>query len=109
MNALDYVRKQFNHNLVNLLGAPVSNEQAQERIEVCNSCEYKAVGIFGDKCSICSCPLNVKPFFESHILSAINITAERDENDRTKVICPYPNKNKWDEIDKKYLIAKNKK
>lgn len=91
------------HNLDVLKGVKVSKEHGDARKAICDTCENKQKRVFSDVCSLCNCPLSIKPYFLNHILSAVNLSVERDENDRTRVICPHPKGNKWEEIDKVFL------
>jgi hypothetical protein len=102
MDIVAFLTKQFKHNIDKLGGVKVPVEQAEARIEVCESCDEISRGFFYDSCGLCKCPLVVKPYFESHLLSALNITVVQDEEDRKKVICPHPSGNKWAIIDNNF-------
>lgn len=84
MNKLQEIFKAWN---ISFNPTNEQNELASKRINICNGCEYKVTNLGINRCSVCGCALKGKVF--------------------TPVIGACP-EGKWDEIDKKVTMEKNK-
>jgi hypothetical protein len=109
VSKIDWLTEQMRHNLETLKGVKVTREHGDARRKICNNCEFKSKVFFSDTCGLCKCPLSIKPYFLNHIFSAANIMVQRDEENKTRVICPHKEGNKWEQIDTEFLIKNIKK
>ena len=125
MTTQDYIQDQFK-GFINKGGIQVSDEQMQERLNVCSGCPFNGMvepdPLIGEMpgCTApgCQCPFSTKAKMlkywrkkgkENESLTAMELIEVRmlkniipDRYELVTIKCVHPEGNKWESVDEKY-------
>lgn len=113
----EFVQREL-ANFIIKQGIPAAKEQAEERMKICQGCEFRGLveplpTLKMEGCTKCGCPLATKTKMRKikRELNAKNENLTPQEITRLKmgkaykmedIKCPHPDGNKWETIDNKY-------